>query len=126
MSEMDIDLEMLLILPFSWGAAVSLGLVGDEIIPFISASEVLFTAGNASITVGRIVSILALGAVFYNRDASITDTSGIDAWIVYATVGLLVAPPLFPAFQETLASGIAGLIAFTVQSTGFLLVSYIN
>lgn len=126
MSEMDIDLEMLLILPFSWGAAVSLGLVGDEIIPFISASETLFTAGNASITVGRIVSILALGAVFYNRDASLTDTSGIDAWIVYATVGLLVAPPLFPAFQETLASGIAGLIAFTVQSTGFLLVSYIN
>lgn len=123
---MDIDLEMLLILPFSWGAAVSLGLVGDEIIPFISASETLFTAGNASITVGRIVSILALGAVFYNRDASLTDTSGIDAWIVYATVGLLVAPPLFPAFQETLASGIAGLIAFTVQSTGFLLVSYIN
>lgn len=126
MSEMDVDLEMLLLLPFSWGAAVSLGLVSDQIIPFISASEVLFAAGNVEITLGRMISILALAAVMYNRDVSLDDTDGIDAWIMYATIGFLVAPPLFPAFEATLASGIAGLIAFTVQSTGFLLVSYIN
>jgi len=122
----DLDLEMLLIVVFAWGAGTSLGLVSDNIVPFINAGEVLFEAGNASITFGRIASIGSLLFVFFYRDAPLSDTSGIDAWIVYATIGLVIAPPLFPAFQDTLASQPAAFIAFTVQSTGFMLVSYIN
>jgi hypothetical protein len=122
----DIDPEIFLVIVFSWGAAASLGLVESNIIPFVDAGAELLTFGNATITIGRLASIGSLIAVFVWRDAPLSDTSGIDAWIVYATIGLVVAPPLFPAFADTLAQTPAAVIAFTVQSTGFLLVSYIN
>ncbi|TYT61803.1 hypothetical protein [Natrialba swarupiae] len=122
----DIDLEMLLIIPFSWGAAASLGMIDDNIIWFLDAGSVIFEQGNVELTVGRIVSLASLLFVLVSRDASLSDTRGIDVWIVYATVGLIVAPPLFPAFADTLAHQPAAMISFTVQSTGFLLVSYIN
>ncbi|MCU4716807.1 hypothetical protein [Halapricum hydrolyticum] len=122
----DVDLEMLLIIVFAWGAGTSLGLIQDQIIPFIDAGAALFDFGNATITLGRLASIASLVAVFVWRDAPLSETSGIDLWIVYATIALVVAPPLFPAFQDTLAQAPAAFIAFTVQSTGFLLVSYIN
>lgn len=122
----DIDYSMALVVVFSWGAATSLGLIQDNIIPFINAGEVIFQFGNSAITIGRIASILSLLFVFFYRDAPLTDTAGIDLWIVYATIGLTLAPPLFPGFADTLASQPAALIAFTVQSTGFLLVDYLN
>jgi len=122
----DVDLEMFLIVVFSWGAATSLGLVQDQIVPFINAGQVLWELGNASITIGRITSIATLLVVFLYRDAPLSETDGLDIWIVYATIGLVLAPPLFPALQDTLAQQPAALISFTVQSTGFLLVSYIN
>lgn len=122
----DVDIEMLLIVVFSWGAATSLGLISDQIVPFVDAGQTLFEFGNATITIGRIASIGTLLGVFAHRDAPLRETSGVDLWIVYATIGLVVAPPLFPALENTLAAQPAALIAFTVQSTGFLLVSYIN
>ncbi|QGN05842.1 hypothetical protein Hrd1104_00075 [Halorhabdus sp. CBA1104] len=123
---MDVDWEMLLIVVFSWGTATSLGIVESTVIPIIDAGDVIWELGNASITLGRLASIGSLLAVFLHRDAPLSDTKGIDLWIVYATIGLVLAPPLFPAFADTLAQMPAALIAFTVQSTGFLLVSYIN
>jgi len=122
----DVDPEMLLVLVFSWGAATSLGLVSDNVIPIVDAGQVLVEVGNATLTIGRVVSIASLLAVVVNRDAPLQETSGIDLWIVYATIGLVIAPPIFPALENTLAQQPAALIAFTVQSTGFLLVSYIN
>jgi|GEM_PF-2143971 len=122
----DVDFEMLLIVLFSWGAATSLGLISDNIVPFIDAGATIFELGNSTFTIGRLVSIGSLLFVFFYRDAPLSDTSGIDLWIVYATIGLVLAPPLFPAFADTLAQQPAALITFAVQSTGFLLVSYIN
>ena len=122
----DFDAELLLIVVFAWGAGTSLGLVQDTILPIVDAGEVLWEIGNADLTIGRLASIASLVAVFVWRDAPLSDTGGIDLWIVYATIALVVAPPLFPAFQATLAEAPAAFIAFTIQSTGFMLVSYIN
>lgn len=122
----DVDIEMLLIVVFAWGAGTSLGLVDDTILPIIDAGSALFDVGNATITPGRLASIGSLLFVFFYRDAPLSETSGIDLWIVYATIALVIAPPLFPAFADTLAQTPAAFIAFTVQSTGFMLVSYIN
>ena len=122
----DVDLTMLLVVVFSWGAATSLGLIQDTILPFVDAGEILWEVGNADFTIGRLASIGSLLFVFFYRDAPLSDTSGIDMWIVYATIGLVIAPPLFPALESTLAEQPAALLAFTVQSTGFLLVDYIN
>ncbi len=77
----DFDLEMLLIVAFSWGAAASLGLISDNILPFIDARATIWEVGNATFTIGRIVSIATLLLVFFYRDAPLSDTSGIDLWI---------------------------------------------
>ena len=122
----DLDLSMLLIVVFSWGAATSLGLIGDNVLPFVDAGATIWEVGNATFTIGRIVSIATLLFVFFYRDAPLSDTNGIDLWIVYATIGLVIAPPLFPALESTIASQPAALVAFTVQSTGFLLVDWVN
>ena len=122
----DLDIEMVLIVVFAWGAATSLGLVESTVLPMIDAGQTIWEFGNATITAGRLASIGSLIFVFVHRDAPLSSTKGIDLWIVYATVGLVIAPPLFPALQDTLASQPAALLAFTVQSTGFMLVSYLN
>lgn len=126
MSRLQFDREMILLIAFSWGAATSLGLVEQTIIPWIDAGETIVQLGNANITLGRLVSIATIAAVLVNRDATLQETHGVDAWIVYATIGLTVAPPLFPALQSTIAAAPAAIITFTVQSTGFMLVSYLN
>lgn len=126
MAEDTLDLETLAIFPFAWGAATSLGLVEDTIIPLVDAGQTLFTFGNLTFTIGAIVSVASLLGVLIHRDASITETAGVDAWAAYATIGLVLAPPLFPAFESTLAATPAALIAFTVQSYGFMVISYLN
>lgn len=126
MAKDSLDIETLMIFPFAWGAATSLGLVEDTLIPFIDAGQELFAIGNLSFSIGATISALALIAVLIRRDESITDTAGIDAWAAYATLGLVLAPPLFPAFEATLAQTPAALLAFTVQSYGFMVVSYLN
>jgi len=118
--------EIVLIIPFSWGTAVSLGLIDSQLIPFVDAAAVLLTAGNIEFTLGRIVSLVTLFIVFAVREVGFRATSFIDAWIVYATVGLILAPPLFPAFSETIAATPAAFLAFTMQGVGFGIISYLN
>lgn len=126
MAEDSIDPEAALLIPFSVATAVTLGLVDSSILPIISLDQVLISIDYVDITLARLISIATILAVTINRDAGLTQTSGVDFFIAYATVGLIVAPPLVPILEDTLASGLVSVIAFGVQSTGFLLISYTN
>jgi hypothetical protein len=127
MTEFEIDAEMILLVPFSLGTLASLGLIEGDILPFISLGDELITIGNAVITIGRGLAIASLAGVLINRDSELLDNLGfIEVWVVYTTVGLILAPPFFPIFQSTLAETPAGVLAFLVQAAGFTLVSYIN
>ena len=129
MAQFELDRETYFIYPaFAVGAAATLGLVSTDIIPFINLGDVLVETGGIEWTGGRLLSLAALLAVFINRNDGF-DLSGfgaLEAWAVYVTVGLIVAPPFFPAIQETLAGGGAAFVAFTVQSLGFALISWLN
>jgi len=129
MTSLELDRETYIMYPaFALGSAVSLGLVQTDILPFIDLGQTFFETGNIEWTTGRVVSVLALVAVVVNRDTALDiDTWGvIETWTLYVTVGLILAPPLFPAFADTLAETPAGLVSFIVQSIGFGLVTYIN
>lgn len=126
MAQKSLDWELILIIPFALGSAASLGLVSAEILPFIDLGQTLYEQGNIDFTAGRIIAILSLLAVFVNRDAPLSDTAGIDLWITYATIALVLVPPLLPALESSLAQQPAALIAFVVQGTGFTFVSYEN
>ena len=129
MTKFELDMETFVLFPvFALGTAVSLGLVEASMIPIIDLGETLLTTGNIEWTIGRVLSILALAAVVINRDDPLDfDAWGVlEAWTVYVTIGLIVAPPFFPALADTLASTVAGVLAFLVQGIGFSLVTYIN
>ncbi|WP_436934987.1 hypothetical protein [Halovenus marina] len=128
MTQLEIDRETYLIYPlFALGAAATLGIVSTDILPWVDLGETVLTFGTIDWTLGRLVSIGALVAVIVNRDAPIADALGaLELWVFYATVGLILAPPFFPAFAETLAARPASFIAFTVQSIGFVVITYIN
>lgn len=121
------DAETYLLFPlFGLGAAASLGLIGTDILPFIDLGETFAETGGITWTYGRVLSAISLLAVMYNRQASLRETSGIDLWVAYATLGLIIAPPFFPALSDTLAQQPASWLAFTVQSIGFAIVTYLN
>jgi len=127
MGYMSFDTETYLLFPaFALGTGATLGLISADFIPFINLGDVVLEFGTIEWTVGRVIAALSLLAVLFNRQASITDTRGIDLWVTYATLGLILAPPFFPAFAETLAEQPASWIAFTVQSVGFAIVTYVN
>lgn len=122
----ELDLETLLIIPFSLGAAASLGLIEGDILPVINLGETIFEAGTIDFTAGRLLSIISLLVVFINRDEPLSDTAGLDLWIVYATLALVLTPAFLPALESTLAQQPAAILSFTVQSLGFTFVSYTN
>ena len=127
MGYMSFDTETYLLFPaFALGTGATLGLISADFVPFVNLGDAVLEFGTITWTVGRIIAALSLLAVLVNRQASITDTKGIDLWVTYATLGLILAPPFFPAFADTLAQQPASWIAFTVQSVGFAIVTYVN
>jgi len=111
---------------FALGTAATMGIVSVDILPVVNMGQVIVEFGDVEWTVGRIVALLALGIVLFNRDVGLRETNGFDLWAVYVTVGLIVAPPFFPWLEDTLASGIAGVVTWIVQQWGFTLTTWIN
>jgi len=129
MTKLELDKESYLIFPlFLLGSAVSLGLLSTDILGFIDLGETLLTTGDIEWTIGRGISVAALGTVFINRDAPLDfDNWGlVETWTVYVTIALVIAPPIFPALAETLVADEWAFVSLTVQSIGFGLVTYIN
>lgn len=125
--ELDVDPELLLLIPFGMFTAVSLDLVSASVVPIIDPSETLVSTGDIDWSLARGGSLVILLFALLNRDRSIRDTNGIDLWIVYATIALVAAPPFVGALEDTLAGGtLAGVVAWTAQSTGYALVTLVN
>jgi len=131
MPHMQVDREMWLIVPFLIGSMASLGLVDSTVIPGIDLAMVLhdFT-GAGELTLGRAISVGALVAIVVNRDVPMMQRikawSGIEAWVVYATVGMILAPPLVPTIESFLSATPAAYFALLVQAFGFAIVSWLN
>lgn len=129
MSQFEIDAETYLIYPiFALGTAATLGIVETTVLPWVDMGEVLIELGTIEWTLGRVVALVALLAVIINRDDPLDfDAWGVlEVWAFYVTVGLIIAPPFFPALADTLAETPAAFVSFTVQSIGFVLITYIN
>lgn len=127
MVDSELDAEMFVAIPiFTIGAAATLGLISTDILPVVDLGQTLISTGEIDWTLGRGMSLAALAYVFFNRDASIADTSGVDAWILYATVGLTVAPPFVGSLEQTLVGSAAGVLAFVTQTLGLAIISYMN
>lgn len=128
MAEFEFDTELFVFAPlFILGSLASLSLIEADVLPIIDLGDTFLELGDVRFTFGRVLAIGGLAGVLINRDTELFDNLGaIEIWVVYATVGLIIAPPFFPIFADTLAQTPAAIIAFITQSAGFTLVSYIN
>jgi len=129
MAQFELDYETYLLYPlFALGTAASLGIVSTDIVGFIDLGNVVFETGDIGWTIGRALSVVALLAVIINRDEpfDFVGWGTLEIWAVYVTIGLIIAPPFFPAIQNTLVEPIWSFVAFSVQSIGFVLITYIN
>jgi hypothetical protein len=123
------DTELFVLFPlFGLGTAASLGIVSADILPYIDLGDVFVSTGGIDWTLGRLLAVVSLVGVIVNRDNEFNmDTWGlVESWMIYATLGLIIAPPFFPALEQTFAGGLASYVAFTVQSIGFGLISWVN
>lgn len=123
----EFDTETYLLFPlFALGTGATLGLIGTDILPLIDLGDTLADTAGITWTYGRVLSAATLLYVLFSRQATIKETSGIDLWATWATLGLIIAPPFFPAFADTLAQQPAAWIAFVGQSIGFAVITYLN
>jgi len=124
-----LDKETWLLYPlFALGTSTSLGIIEPTLIPFINLSSTVTEAAGIALDWARLLSIVALLAVTINRDAALStdDWSVFEVWAVYVTVGSVVAPPFFPALQETLVEPLIAFVTLMVQSIGFVIITYLN
>lgn len=129
MADFDLDTELFIIFPvFALGTAATLGIVESTVLPWFDLGEVVIETGGIEWTIGRVLALASLAAIIINRDDPL-DFDGwgvLEAWALYVTVGLIVAPPFFPAFEGWITETPAAFVSFTVQSIGFGLISWIN
>lgn len=82
---------------------------------------------TTEITVGIALAMLALGWVLWTNDLGWRGWTGIQLWVVLATVWLVLSPPFVPIMESIImSSGIAKLVAFTLQTVGFSTISYLG
>jgi len=129
MTRLEIDAETYLLYPlFAVGTMATLGIISTDILPAVNLGDVLVNIGGIEWTLGRLLALIALAAVVINRDEPL-DFDGwgaIEVWVLYATVGLIVAPPFFPAFEGWITETPAAFVSFSVQSIGFVILTYVN
>lgn len=116
---------------FALAAMMNLGLLSvGGAIPGMNGSPpnvVLYDEYGIVITGFVLIQLFALGYIYFNRDIGFFDLAGVDMFLVYATVALIVAPPFLPLFREFLWSEpFAAAAAFLAQSAGFSLISWTN
>lgn len=123
---MELDRELWLAIPlFTLGAAVSLGLVSGELFGF-DFSRTLIETNGLGFSIARLASLGALTLVVVSRETGITEISGVEAFAVYATVGLILAPPFLPVVSGTLLEAPWSFVAFVMQTVGITVVSFLN
>lgn len=126
MSKLTIDKETWIAVPlFTLGAASTLGLISPTLLG-IDLGQTLFGLNGVEFSISRAISIVALGIVLFNRDIAWGKLGGIDIWVVYVTIGLIIAPPFFPIFEDTMLQAPYAVVAFLIQTMGITLASYIN
>ncbi|GAB3681209.1 hypothetical protein GCM10028857_05080 [Salinarchaeum chitinilyticum] len=126
MTELELDKELVLALPTfiigSWGA---LGVVSNPV--GVNLAQVVWSSSGIVLSVGAILQLVALAAVIFNRDKGFRDMLGpVEAWIAYATMGFVIAPPIIPHVADAVQIEAIALPVFFIQTAGFVFVSMLN
>lgn len=125
--EFDI-LDMIAFPVFSFAALSDNGIMPPVDLLGWSPTDILWSAGaHTEITWATIISLVALAVVIGTNKPELDIWGGLQAWVVIATALLVVAPPFVPLLSSFIVGNqIVGFLAFTVQSSGYLAVSWMG
>ena len=133
MADLSVDGLDLFALPvFIAGSLASLGWLSLTVpLTDLSLSSTLWSTTadgyTTQISLGIILSSVALAYVLWTNDLGWRGWSGLQIWVVAVTFWLILSPPFVPIMDMLLAgSEFAKLAAFTLQTIGFSTVSYLG
>lgn len=129
MARSQVDTVDLAAMPlFILGSLTELGLLGNLNLPLLGdPSQTIVTLGSSTdISLAVLLSLAALGVVIYTNQWTLSALGGMQAWVVIATVGLIILPPFMPLLQDLLSADIGAYGAFIVQTAGYTVLSYMG
>ncbi|WP_335999363.1 hypothetical protein [Halorientalis halophila] len=122
------DLDDVVVSPlFVLSSAIATGLISFTLLGFDFASTALqFTSDGYKTTISyaSIISVLALLAAYASNRKDLSQMTNVERWILFATIGLVIAPPFMPVLDGLLTNKLAGLVAVVIQAGGFYSLSY--
>lgn len=124
---LDIDDEIYVIVPLYMVSLFYLFLDSNIWKPVDDVfKSIVYTHEHIEVTFALIVAVACLLFIIVHRDRTLRETKGIDVWVVYATIGILVTPPFVPMFEEVLATTPANIFAFWSALIGIFIASALN
>lgn len=130
MAEMKVDRELVLAIPFMLGSLVTLDILAADSLQVVDLAYVWYAGHGMTLQTAHLLQIVPLAMIVINRDQSfvkqIRALGAIEAFIVYVTVGLVIAPPFLPELAGTVAYQPLAFMTFAVQTIGLGIISFIN
>jgi len=126
-TQMRVNFEDFLAFPiYVIACAVALGLLDSTMMGFDLSAVLIDLGSDHAFSIANTVALATLGYVAYTNTWYSYMLGGIQAWVVAATVGLLIAPPFFPVLESTLAATPAAFAALLIQIGGYLTFSWLG
>jgi hypothetical protein len=121
-----VDSEDAILAPlFTLAAAASVG-IADVTLFSASIQDTAFSLGGTAISIAAVVAPLVLAVAFVTNDPDLSRLDDEYYYAAIATAGLVVAMPLIPAAQDfATGNDFVALIVVTVETAGFMAISYL-
>lgn len=121
-----VDSEDAILAPlFTLAAAASVG-IADVTAFGASIQDTAFSLGGQAITIAAVVAPLVLAIAFITNDPDLSKLDDEYYYAAAATGVLVIALPLVPAAQDFATSNdFVALLAVTIQTAGFMAISYL-
>ena len=110
---------------FALSAGAAVGIADVSMFGF-SLADTGFTMGGTTISIGAMLAAGALAAAYLTNEPNLDTLEDEYRYAVFGTVALVVAIPLVPSLNQFVTSNdFIALAAVSVQSAGFMAVSYL-
>lgn len=113
---------------FTLGTLISLEIITGLQLGGFNPADPLVTLGpSTEIATSDLMAIFALGVVIWTNKPQLDPYGGVQSWIIIVTAALVVFTPFVPFISHITSSVLfAGIVAFLIQSTGYMFASFLG
>lgn len=128
----EVDPFDLLLFPWFFTAGLlNVEVIGPAEFLGVSSSEVLLAFGSGQaeteITLALILTVVPFLLALVTNDWGFSAATGIQIYLVLATIGIMILPPFMPLLEYALSnSEAAAVVSLFIQSSGYISISYMG